>query len=549
MALTARKKQGGIEEKSGSSDNSAWILNNIQIATGENLNEAQILNDPQLKEQYLNPSQERIEEEKGKIYSNLMDVGFSTEDAGRISEQYADLRAKAAKGSLNKDGVKAFRQITEIVDEAKEAAKNTSEERATALLSLWSQAQSKTAGSNYYDSESVKKRDIFYAMLTESNPNQQKLNELAKSDESVRSVFLMDASLARDMYSKGASADNVWQALMQRQQEATAAFMQDGANKELLQDAGIGDARAVLGEQRNDAIQRIGYVGAGDYATLDRMDEINRMYADDILMRMQGKLDAARDSGNFTDFQMAQMQSAISDAALVMSNAGAPGAAEEVSPSEAGMEALDSFLRTEQAQMEETQVQQSLDAQVAELMALARDTVSGGSLSEEAQDKLGEFGLPRGANPPEAEKFVMDARTRANGEIAKVRELRSVQDGGYGVSAFQPKQGALETIDSVKGIIGEAPAEFSLLAAEEFRGDELINIGTVEEVMGEADFGNANSPETVVLNALSNPNDPGLQKEMGRVVSNPLNVGIRAALLEAYARAASELSQKRMVAG
>ncbi|MBN2122148.1 hypothetical protein JW721_03765 [Candidatus Micrarchaeota archaeon] len=550
MALSARKKQGGVGEQTKTSDNPVRLLENVKAATGEDLNEAQILNDAQLWEQYLNPSQERIEEEKSKLYSNLADAGFSTEDASRISEQYGRLRAKAAKGSLSNEELSALSQIAGVAKEAKESAANTSEERATALVSLWSQAQSKTADTSYYDSEAIKMRDIFYAMLTESNPNQQKINELAKNDESVRSVFMMDASFARELYSKGTSADKVWQALIQRQQETTTAFMKDGANSKLLHDAEIEDLRAVLGEQRNDANQRIGYIEAGDYASLGKMDEINRMYSNDVVLRMQNKLGLASESGNFTDFQMAQMQSVLADVALIMSNASPLGAVEEDSSAEVGIATLDSFINEQQRAMDETQTLQSLDEQVSELMALARETVSGGVLTEEAQEKLGELGLPMGANSADAEKFVRGARERANEEISRVQELRSVQNGGaYEVSAFYSEERALETIDSVKSIIREAPTEFSILAAEEFKGDELINIGTVEEVLGQADFGNAKSPETVVLTALSNPNDSGMREKMEQVLSNPFNVGIREALLEAYARAASELSQKRISAG
>jgi hypothetical protein len=548
MAITTRKKSGELGGRTNLYSNKR-VLDNVEQITGQTLNRDEVLNDAQLRDQYLNPPQERIEEEKNKLYSNLTDSGFSTEDASRISEQYGNLRAKAAGEPLNEDELKALSQIAGIAEKAKNAAASTSEDRTTALVSLWSQAQSKTADSNYYDSEAVKMRDIFYAMLTESNPNQQKLNELAKNDETVRSVFMMDASLARELYSKGTSADQVWQTLIQRQQEATTAFMKDNANRALMGEAGM-NVQAVLGEQRNDALQRIEYVGSGDYATLEQMDEINRQFANDVVMRMQQKLDLASDSGNFTDFQMAQMQSVVSDVALIVSTASPLGAVGEESPAAAGMEVLDSFLQREQAAMGETQTQQSLDEQVAELIELSRKTVSGGVLTEEAQEKLGELGLPTGANRSEAEKFVMGARERANGEISRVQELRAVQDSGtYEVSAFYSRARALETITSVKAIISEAPAEFSVLAAEEFKGDELINIGTVEEVLGEADFGNSESPEAIVLNALNNPNDSGMREKMEQVLSNPFNVGIREALLEAYARAASELSQKRMAAG
>ncbi len=246
--------------------------------------------------------------------------------------------------------------------------------------------------------------------------------------------------------------------------------------------------------------------------------------------------------------------------------AGAFGAVGEVgeleSPAEAGLEELDFFLQEQQKQQDETQTLQAMDDEIAELMDKSQEDAQEpiSELDEKTQEKLGEYGVSADATIAEAIEFLKTAREKAGEEIERVQDLQNPEyfvkddEGNWTLQkderegaqyskmpAFYPKEDALEIIEDAKPMIAQSPMQFSVLVAREFAGDQTMHIGTAKEVMAEADFSNPDAPETVVLQSLMDPGNEELKEKKQEILENPLNTGIQAALLEAYARAVSEL--------
>jgi hypothetical protein len=224
------------------------------------------------------------------------------------------------------------------------------------------------------------------------------------------------------------------------------------------------------------------------------------------------------------------------------------------SPAEAGMAALEFFLTEEQRAQDETRSLEELDKLIEEL----EQKKKGEEIDSKEQQTLKKCGL-EAQSPKEAAKLLKDARKQAAGEAERVQELRTPQHfvkgkGGWTLEnderkgteypkmpAFYPPKKAGEIIAAAKPVIEKSQKEFPILAAQEFAGEGL---GTIVEALPEADLENEKAPETIVMQALSNPDDKELNKEMERVLANPLNVGVKAALLEAYARAVNRLAKK-----
>lgn len=267
---------------------------------------------------------------------------------------------------------------------------------------------------------------------------------------------------------------------------------------------------------------------------------------------------AVRDYGLMSDFAANALFASTTD----MFSSAQEAPAQEMgsdSPSEAGMEALDSFLAEEQRAKDETKNWEELDKQIKEL-----EGKKGEELDSQAQEGLEKYGVEEGSTAKEAAQYLKEASGRAKGESERLGELRTpehfVQDkaGNWTLEEdtregaqyakmpafYSPKQAA-QMITAAKPMIADSPAEFSVLVAREFAGDGIRHPGTAREVLEDADFENEAAPETVVLAALSDPSNRERREEMEKVLANPLSVGIRAALLEAYARAVTELAEKR----
>jgi hypothetical protein len=228
---------------------------------------------------------------------------------------------------------------------------------------------------------------------------------------------------------------------------------------------------------------------------------------------------------------------------------------------------FDEVMQKEQWQQEETGNFEALDEMIAEL--IEEDKKRGESndgeapkvsdLDEKVQGTLEKFGISPDTTLKDAAEIMENAKQSMEEKAKAVNELRSEEyfarrgedvEENVKIPPFYKEETALEIIEQGKrGAISESPSEFLSLAAVEFEGDGSLRRGTLDELPGEHDFGNPKSPEAVVLASLKSPQDGVARQAAAKVLSNPVNLDVRAALIEAFARAKEELERGRNRAG
>jgi hypothetical protein len=228
---------------------------------------------------------------------------------------------------------------------------------------------------------------------------------------------------------------------------------------------------------------------------------------------------------------------------------------------------LDEVMQKEQWQQEETGNFEALDEMIAEL--IEEDKRRGKSsndgeapkvadLDGEMQGKLEKFGVSADTTLKDAAEIMENARkdTDRVGRLSTPEyfvkdeggNLVLAEDDREGVQytkrpEFTPANEAVKLIEYDRKVIEAHAQEFFVFSAREFAPSE-DKMGTAKIVSERYDFSQADSPESIVLNALLNPADKEARQEAVKVLENPANFGVRAALLEANVRAVTELLER-----
>ncbi|MBN2122151.1 hypothetical protein JW721_03780 [Candidatus Micrarchaeota archaeon] len=565
--IKTKKKHGASDEGTVSSGYSeSLVLNSVDQFTRGEMDLQAIQQDEGKRQEILKPSEEQLEKEAEQGKELLKDADFSNSEARKLADSYVKLRMGMAQGQPTQEEAASLSKISaaRVLLAPKEGETDEVREEAR---KQWVQMQAEAVENGHSDVRTVRNMDIFYAIATSEEVSPKALHKLARKHHGLKNLFRRSARLARHLHEDGENYHAMRVRLNEERRNRFRELWKDREVQKDLMAAGYTEKRVEASIRAREGAEEATEIALrnGDTERTQELNENLKANSDSPEGIIQGTVEIMGSATYLKDNERASLLTALEDVTSLMAAASTrlSGLGEAESPAEAGMEALDSFITEEQRAQDETKNWEELDEQIDELLSKKAK-----ELDEQTREDLGAYLVPEGASAKEAAEYLKEAKERAQEETGRVQELRTpenfVQDkeGNWTLEedtregaqyqkmpAFYPAEKAVEMINAAKPMIEQSKAEFSILAAREFAGDGIRHLGTAREVLEIADFEDEAAPETVVMQALGNPGNEELNRKMEEVLANPLNVGIRAALLEAYARAVTELAEKREMAG